>query len=71
MRKLKTIHILTISAIVFVIIMLMVFQTAVHLVSGVDLPIPVIITKSAIFTLLGIYAAILAAKLYKTIEEGE
>lgn len=71
MRKFQMMHIFNISAIVFVIIMLMFFQTAVQLVSGVDLPIPAIITKSAIFTLLGIYAAILARKLYKTINEGE
>ena len=56
---------------IIVVGILMIFQTAVQLVSGVDLPIPVIITKSEIFTLLGIYAAILAAKLYKTIEEVE
>ena len=71
MRKFKTIHILTIAAIVFVIIMLMAFQTAVQLVSGACLPIPAIIAESAIFTLPGMYAAILAGKLYKTIEEGE
>lgn len=46
---------------------MMIFQTAVQLISGVDLPIPVIITKSAIFTLLGIYGAVLAHKLYKSI----
>ena len=45
----------------------MIFQTAVQLISGVDLPIPVIMTKSAIFTLLGIYAAVLAKKLYQAI----
>ncbi len=45
---------------------MMIFQTAVQLISGVDLPIPVIITKSAIFTLLGIYGAVLAHKLYKS-----
>ncbi len=46
---------------------MMIFQTAVQLISGVDLPIPVIITKSAIFTLLGIYGAVLAKILYKNI----
>jgi hypothetical protein len=46
---------------------MMIFQTAVQLISGVDLPIPAIITKSAIFTALGIYGAILARKLYDTI----
>ena len=56
---------------IIVVGILVIFQTAVQLVSGVDLPISAIITKSAIFTLLGIYAAILARKLYKTIKEGE
>ena len=35
---------------------MMIFQTAVQLISGVELPISAVITKSAIFTALGIYA---------------
>ena len=54
------------SGIVIVGVM-MIFQTAVQLISGVDLPIPAIVTKSAIFTALGIYGAVLAGKLYKNI----
>jgi hypothetical protein len=50
---------------IIIVGIMMIFQTVVQLVSGVDLPVPVIITKSAIFTLLGIYAAVLAKKLYK------
>ena len=52
---------------IMIVGILMIFQTAVQLISGVDLPIPVIMTKSAIFTLLGIYAAVLAQKLYQAI----
>lgn len=52
---------------IIIVGIMMIFQTAVQLISGVDLPIPVIITKSAIFTMLGIYASVLAKKLYKTI----
>ena len=52
---------------IIIVGIMMIFQTGVQLTSGVDLPIPVIMTKSAIFTMLGLYAAILAAKLYKRI----
>ena len=52
---------------IMIVGILMIFQTAVQLISGVDLPIPVIITKSAIFTVLGIYAAMLYRKLYQVI----
>ena len=48
---------------IIIVGIMMIFQTFVQLVSGVDLPIPVIITKSAVFTMLGIYAAVLAGKI--------
>lgn len=52
---------------IIIVGIMMISQTAVQLISGVELPIPVIITKSAIFTALGIYAAVLAKKLYQNI----
>ena len=56
MRKLLPIHILSICS-------------AVQLAAGINLPAPVLITKSLIFLLLGIYAVILAKKLYRMIGE--
>lgn len=44
---------------------MMIFQTVFQIASGIDVPIPALITKSFIFLLLGIYAVILAKKLYK------
>ncbi|MBQ8614161.1 MAG: hypothetical protein IJ416_08120 [Ruminiclostridium sp.] len=44
---------------------MMIFQTGHQIAAGIDIPVPVLITKSLIFLLLGIYAAILARKLYK------
>ncbi len=52
---------------IIIVGIMMIFQTAVQLISGVALPLIVIITKSAVFTVLGIYASVLAKKLYKTI----
>lgn len=46
---------------------MMIFQTGFQLAAGIDLPAPVLVTKSLIFLLLGIYAVILAKKLYKNI----
>lgn len=50
MRKLLPIHILSICSVV-------------QLAAGINLPAPVLITKSLIFLLLGIYAVILAKKI--------
>lgn len=44
---------------------MMIFQTGFQIAAGIDVPIPALITKSLIFLLLGIYAVILAKKLYK------
>lgn len=46
---------------------LMFFQTGFQLSAGIDVPAPALISKSLIFVLLGIYAFILAKKLYKNI----
>lgn len=44
---------------------MMIFQTGFQIAAGIDVPVPVLITKSLIFLLLGIYASVLAKKLYK------
>ena len=44
---------------------MMIFQTGFQIAAGIDLPIPALITKSLIFLMLGIYAGVLAKKLYK------
>ncbi len=62
-----TVLLSVLSAGIVIVGVMMIFQTAVQLISGVDLPLPAIITKSAIFTALGIYGAVLAKKLYMTI----
>ncbi len=53
-----TVGIITVGA-------MMIFQTGFQIASGIDLPIPALITKSLIFLLLGVYAIILVRKLYK------
>ena len=47
---------------------MMIFQTGFQIASGIDLPIPALITKSLIFLLLGVYAMILVRKLYKNMK---
>lgn len=44
---------------------MMIFQTGFQIAAQIDVPIPALISKSLIFLLLGIYALILAKKLYK------
>lgn len=44
---------------------MMIFQTGFQIAARIDVPIPALISKSLIFLLLGIYALILARKLYK------
>lgn len=47
---------------------MMIQQTIVQLMSGIELPLPVFITKSASFVLLGLVAFKFNKNLYKIIE---
>lgn len=51
---------------IIIVGVMMISQTAFQISAHIDVPIPALITKSLIFLLLGIYAAVLTRKMYNT-----
>jgi len=61
-----TIYAILLQSIIVVAVM-MITQSAVQFLSGVDIPLPALISKSLIFVVLGIVSMFLDRKLYKSI----
>jgi len=63
-----TIYAILLQSIIVVAVM-MITQSAFQYLSGVDLPLPALISKSMIFVILGLISLFLDKKLYKTLKK--